>query len=131
MAFIDVDGLKQVNDTGGHEAGDELLRRVASLLAEACAGGEYAYRFGGDEYAFLSTVRASPDIEVLMAGLSSAEAPFSWGVAHHPGDDQPLEEVIKIADQRMYERKRARKTVSVRFSLRGAAERLWRCLRAR
>ena len=61
VAMIDVDGLKQINDTQGHDAGRFVPDFGVSLsgLAEACAGGEYAYRFGGDEYAFLSPVLSS------------------------------------------------------------------------
>jgi diguanylate cyclase (GGDEF)-like protein len=109
VAMIDVDGLKRVNDSRGHEAGDDLLRRVATALAESCAGGEYAYRFGGDEYAFVSTVRSSPEVDELLAGLSADQTPFSWGVAHHPDDEEGLEKVVDLADKRMYSRKRARK----------------------
>ncbi len=109
VAVIDVDGLKQLNDSQGHNAGDELLRRVATTLAESCAGGEYAYRFGGDEYAYISTVRSSAELDALFDGLSVDETPFSWGVAHHPRDGEGLDEVVARADERMYERKRARK----------------------
>lgn len=109
VAMIDVDGLKQLNDRQGHEAGDDLLRRIATVLAESCAGGEYAYRFGGDEYAYVSTVRLSAEVDELLARLSVEEMPFSWGVAHYPDDAEALDEVIALADKRMYARKRGRK----------------------
>jgi len=109
IVFIDVDGLKQVNDGLGHEAGDDLLRRVASVLMDCCADGEYAYRFGGDEYAFVSTVRPTDDVEKLMADLSSENTPFSWGVASFPEDGASMQGVKKAADDRMYERKSLRK----------------------
>ena len=109
LAMIDVDGLKQLNDSQGHEAGNELLRRVATVLANSCAGGEYAYRIGGDEYAYISTVRSSEEVDELLAGLSAEGTPFSWGVADHAEDRQGLTEVVALADERMYVRKRARK----------------------
>jgi len=131
VAMIDVDGLKHVNDSQGHEAGDDLLRRVATALAESCAGGEYAYRFGGDEYAYISTVRSSPEVDELLAGLSAEQTPFSWGVAHHPHDGEGFDEVVAVADKRMYSRKRARRRTAGGggISLLQIVQRLWRCLR--
>lgn len=132
VAIIDVDGLKQVNDSEGHEAGDDLLRRVATELAENCAGGEYAYRFGGDEYAYVSTVRTSREVEELLAGLSAEQTPFSWGVAHHPDDGEDLDQLVALADQRMYARKRARKSAAGEgISVLHVLKRPWRCLRER
>lgn len=109
IVFIDVDGLKRVNDTAGHKAGDDLLRRVAVVLSDSCAGGEYAYRFGGDEYAFLSTVRPAAVVDDLMQAMSTDRTPFSWGVAAFPEDGVALDAVIALADDRMYARKRERK----------------------
>lgn len=131
VAFVDVDGLKQVNDNHGHKAGDELLRQVAAALAESCAGGEYAYRFGGDEYAYLSTVRSGAEVRVLMAELSTHETPFSYGVAEHPADALGLEAAIGLADKRMYDCKRARKkAASGGASIVVALRRFWNCLRS-
>ncbi|WP_436793850.1 GGDEF domain-containing protein [Actinospongicola halichondriae] len=109
VAMIDVDGLKQINDNDGHAAGDDLLRRVAAALAEACVAGDYAYRWAGDEYAFLSTVRSSDELDEVLEGLSTETTPFSWGVASCPSDAQSPEELTDLADARMYERKQDRK----------------------
>lgn len=102
VALIDVDGLKKINDTQGHPAGDELLKRVGTKLAGACADGEYAYRFGGDEYAFLSRVRGDVDVLSLMESLSEADTPFSYGVASYPAESENIDAVIASADDRMY-----------------------------
>jgi diguanylate cyclase (GGDEF)-like protein len=118
IAFIDVDGLKKINDGQGHEAGDALLKRVAVVLQEACGGGDYAYRFGGDEYAFVSTVRTVDELEELLAERSSESTPFSWGVASCPADGQSAKAVVDLADARMYQRKKKRKSRRSKWSRR-------------
>ena len=52
IVYADVNGLKEINDTRGHQAGDEALQRAAHLLAK-CYGSENAYRMGGDEFLVL------------------------------------------------------------------------------
>ncbi len=109
VAFIDVDGLKRVNDTEGHEAGDDLLRRVAEVLSGTCDGGEYAYRFAGDEYAFLTPLRTADELLELMRSLSTDDVPFSFGVASQPADGETPADLTRVADQRMYACKADRK----------------------
>jgi diguanylate cyclase (GGDEF)-like protein len=50
LAFIDVDGLKDVNDAGGHAAGDQLLKSVADGLRTGLRGADLVFRYGGDEF---------------------------------------------------------------------------------
>ena len=59
LLFIDVDGLKRINDQAGHVAGDAALRRVASALREAARRTDVAARWGGDEFALLAPETAS------------------------------------------------------------------------
>lgn len=77
IAFIDVDGLKAINGNQGHPAGDALLKRVGARLAQTCVPQERAYRFAGDEYAFLSPVSLLDELDQRLAAVSSDEAPFS------------------------------------------------------
>src|SRR5439155_10447987 len=55
LVLLDLDGFKLVNDTGGHSAGDEVLRRVAQALERSTRGSDVAFRMGGDEFALLLT----------------------------------------------------------------------------
>ncbi|MCP2014490.1 diguanylate cyclase (GGDEF)-like protein [Deinococcus sp. HSC-46F16] len=92
LAVIDVDGLKRVNDSLGHAAGDDLLRRFAGGVARAVGPGGRAYRISGDEFALLIPGPATPDLEDLVetvagevrrtypqAGASVGAAPWQPG----------------------------------------------------
>jgi diguanylate cyclase (GGDEF)-like protein len=76
IAMVDVDHFKRVNDTHGHDVGDQMLRMVASRL-RAVGGGGRAYRFGGEEFAVLfagrSAAWALPHLEKLREGIAAAE----------------------------------------------------------
>ncbi|WP_104992487.1 GGDEF domain-containing protein [Deinococcus sp. NW-56] len=71
LAVIDVDGLKGVNDSLGHAAGDDLLRRFAAGFARAVGPGGRAYRISGDEFALLIPGPASPDLEELAESVAA------------------------------------------------------------
>jgi diguanylate cyclase (GGDEF)-like protein len=114
-ASIDADGLKQVNDSFGHDAGDSMLREIAVELQRTMQefSGE-AFRYGGDEFGTLMAVPATAETltEVLttaQTSLSLAGRPFSFGVAVWPDDDSDAATVTKLADRRMYEQKKVRK----------------------
>lgn len=112
-ASIYLDGLKAVNDgPGGHAAGDELLRTFARRLEIAVRStGGSVYRYGGDEFSAWMPANAG-DLDVILEDLlaSTDVAEFSHGVAHWPSDDPDLHTVVTKADERMYERKRERKS---------------------
>lgn len=70
LAVMDVDGLKGVNDTLGHAAGDDLLRRFAHGLAQAAGPGGRAYRISGDEFALLLPGSAARNLEALVEAVA-------------------------------------------------------------
>jgi diguanylate cyclase (GGDEF)-like protein len=111
LVMLDLDGLKQVNDTRGHEAGDEYLKRFAADLRAAIPEGVRAYRFGGDEYAavFPTSDRAAADRVMTELGRNEDVAPFSYGIAVAPEDGTTSSALKQKADNDLYEMKRAHK----------------------
>jgi diguanylate cyclase (GGDEF)-like protein len=111
VTSIDLDGLKRINDSQGHEAGDAYLRDFGGVLRVALAErGGTAYRHAGDEFTGALRVEDGDLHEVLLQ-LSQRDgvAPFSWGVSTSPDDGTGIDDLLKTADRRMYDMKRQRK----------------------
>ena len=112
VVFLDVDGLKQINDTLGHAAGDALLQNVGRALQHAIRQYDFAARIGGDEFALLLADTPEGETSLIRriaarAGAAGARWSLSIGIAHYPGDGRTASELLAAADQRMYEYKRA------------------------
>jgi diguanylate cyclase (GGDEF)-like protein len=114
IVVIDVDGLKEVNDTQGHLAGDALLKEVAAVLSGVVRRGDVLARIGGDEFAVLSfeaDLPAAEDIgqrmlEALQQTTVAGTTPrASIGIASGNGDADAVE-VFHAADAAMYAAKR-------------------------
>ena len=116
LLMLDIDDFKRVNDTWGHEAGDEAIRRLAKALQEGIRGVDLAARMGGEEFAVLLTETAvERGLEVaerLRETIKAAEIPgvgsitVSIGVAESPSCAQTTRELLRCADAAMYEAKR-------------------------
>jgi diguanylate cyclase (GGDEF)-like protein len=119
LLFVDVDGLKFINDTFGHQAGDEALIRVARLLVGGVRKSDLVARLGGDEFAILlshsdeqSAHETATRLVDLIAGCEfmheGERMPLSVaiGAAAIQSDDTP-ESLIARADHDMYRRKAA------------------------
>lgn len=118
LLFIDLDGFKDVNDTMGHEVGDELLIRVGEIMRAAMRKSDTVARLGGDEFAIILSEINSPDgvtragqkiVEALSGSirLSSARVTIgaSIGGAICPDTSTDADALVKYADQAMYESK--------------------------
>ena len=125
LAMLDVNGLKPVNDTYGHEAGDALLQRGAVAIAKTfecmashgdegtdSASGQNGacdvsyYRLGGDEFAVL--IMGPAESVSALSEVEGEEVSIACGVARfRPGEDDDTAAVLARADARMYENKRA------------------------
>jgi diguanylate cyclase (GGDEF)-like protein len=117
LAYVDVRGLKAVNDTEGHLAGDELLKGVAGLLSESARADDVVGRLGGDELGVLlaeqsadvaATVTARIEEEVVNRRASlGLSVPWSLtiGTAAYPEDGETFDELIRTADRRLYEQR--------------------------
>lgn len=109
ILVIDLDELKRVNDTGGHLAGDELLRRTGRALVRASRGVDLVARLGGDEFGILAVDCPSSDAEMLVARVGAAL--LGEGIAASLGvatrlPAATLEEAWARADSYLYEAKR-------------------------
>lgn len=116
--FIDVDGLKAINDSFGHGEGDVALVRTAEALERTFRDSDILARFGGDEFAALAVEAAGDGEEVITARLRAnlrAVTPrdcryaltVSTGVARFdPARRTPIGRLMALADQAMYENKR-------------------------
>lgn len=117
VVCIDLDGFKSVNDSYGHAAGDELLRRIASLLQSACRPGDVVARFGGDEFVLLLQGGDPRTVErIARTLLARAQEPFeledgeatigfSIGAALAPQDGADAEMLLQRADVALYRAK--------------------------
>jgi diguanylate cyclase (GGDEF)-like protein len=120
LLFIDVDGLKPINDTHGHETGDELLRELSRLLERVFRASDVVARLGGDEFAVLLSAtsdlyepvfrlrqaidernRAAPDATPMSASVGA--------VAFDPRHPEALEDLCRRADDAMYVNKYAKR----------------------
>ena len=119
MLFVDLDGLKMINDTFGHGAGDEALIQVADLLSRGVRRSDVVARIGGDEFGILiqnADESSAHDTANRLADLicdcefrhdgDSLPLSVAIGVAMIDGDDTPAQ-VMARADEEMYRRKAA------------------------
>ena len=112
VAYIDLDNFKAVNDTLGHQAGDDTLRSVGALLRASLRPSDLAARFGGDEFAVLLPDVGPHDagaiLERLRSSLADAVASTSCPVTSSIGAvtsltvPEKVEDMIQQADSRMY-----------------------------
>ena len=114
---IDLDRFKEINDTRGHAAGDEVLKALSTRMSAILAEGEFVARFGGDEFAALKAygepAELSDFVERLETCLSEAleidgfeiATAASLGIAVYPEDGERPEQLLNNADLAMYRAK--------------------------
>ncbi|MBV9925345.1 MAG: diguanylate cyclase [Acidobacteria bacterium] len=117
LLIVDIDNFKDVNDTYGHDAGDEALRRVANVIQSGTRGIDTGARIGGDEFAVIlpetALARGSEVAERLRAEIAALDlgaagrVTASLGVAELPTCARTNEELRAAADAALYEAKRA------------------------
>lgn len=113
LALFDLDGFKHYNDNFGHPAGDKLLQRLGRNLADSVNGRGQAYRMGGDEFCALLQIPAA-EVPVAVEGLADALSEVgdgftigcSYGSVVIPLDAANSESALRMADQRLYAKKR-------------------------
>ncbi len=118
VLFVDLDGLKVLNDTLGHDRADEMIREVGQRLSNAVRGSDFVGRFGGDEFIVVAEevstedeawrlgVRLLDAISQPLPGIASTVVTASIGIALLSGGAD-AREAIRRADSAMYEAKRS------------------------
>ncbi len=122
LIFVDVDGLKQVNDTLGHEAGDNLIREMAEAIKLTETRDRLGMRYGGDEFVLFGKCQKGETEESLLSEIRNnmefrnqiSRYPFklhaSIGISIYKAKEvDKLEKMVELADRKMYEEKRQKK----------------------
>lgn len=115
LAMFDIDHFKALNDTYGHQTGDDVLKKVATALAVTCRDFDTPARYGGEEFTVILPACSSKESLMVAERLRTAiaeieaETPItvSAGVATFPTHASDLHTLIKAADEALYESKRA------------------------
>lgn len=133
VMFLDLDSFKSLNDTHGHDVGDDLLRQVAGRLSDTMPSGALVSRFGGDEFVILlaglgrdrraavatAATAAETVLEAFEKGFDLGGMPHSAtssiGVAVFDRSAEPADEILKSADLAMYEAKKSGRNAYVLF----------------
>lgn len=103
---IDLNGLKQINDTNGHEAGDKLLKSASDMISDCLLPGCFLYRTGGDEFVILCVSMSKRQVGQLTSNLFDIQAKgcdFAFGMHEFVTDVQAT---FRLADDAMYANKR-------------------------
>lgn len=122
ILFLDLDSFKQVNDNGGHEAGDALLQKIAARLSSKVRNEDTVARMGGDEFTFIfrniknkavleriaNTLINSINVPVVIDN-NTYHVGASIGIACYPDDAKDVETLLATADEAMYAAKQAGK----------------------
>jgi diguanylate cyclase (GGDEF)-like protein len=110
LAFLDLDGLKDINDAHGHRAGDDLLMALAARIRDILPAGAFCGRFDGDEFAVVMIAPDTGSAEAAVTALTGALARPFWineqvlqvgvtaGLCHAPRDAQTRDELMRRAD---------------------------------
>jgi diguanylate cyclase (GGDEF)-like protein/PAS domain S-box-containing protein len=121
LIFIDLNGMKRINDELGHEAGDDALVDTAKLMGKALRENDVMARLGGDEFVAFAVDFNVEELDKLRARIRALADEYvvlnnrpyrlslSVGAAvSDPRDPKPLSELLELADAAMYQQKRAR-----------------------
>jgi diguanylate cyclase (GGDEF)-like protein/PAS domain S-box-containing protein len=122
ILYADLDGLKKINDSLGHQAGDAAIIKTAELLKETFRTSDIVARLGGDEFVVLAAIGPEETADSLIDRLQLAFGTYnaqsnlpyklsiSVGVMHFDVDEDSIEDVTARADRNMYEEKRRKQS---------------------
>jgi diguanylate cyclase (GGDEF)-like protein len=106
VVAVDLDGLKRINDTEGHAAGDAALLDLVRAFYSGLRDEDTVFRVGGDEFVILLPFTSVDAAGVLMERIQDSAAPaFTWGAAGFPSDGADARVLVEAADQEMLRRR--------------------------
>jgi len=134
VVAVDLDGLKRINDTEGHAAGDAALLALVRAFYSALRDEDTVFRVGGDEFVILLPFTSVDAAQSLMLRIQGAGAPeFTWGAAGFPGAGAEAAALVEAADQDLYRRRQGRRRLGAAIATRRVVhlgprrvQRLWR-----
>ena len=109
LVSIDMNGLKTINDTGGHAAGDEALLTLALCFLRAAKPRQLVYRVGGDEFVIICRRTSESEVKYLLEriekNVSGTIYSCATGYSYSPDGDKTIDEMLKESDEMMYAKK--------------------------
>jgi diguanylate cyclase (GGDEF)-like protein len=105
VLLLDLDGFKDINDRFGHLAGNKVLQMIAEGLRNACRECDSVARMGGDEFVVIVAGAAGDEIAAKSRQFQQDFLSVSIGEACYPEDGVDAEQLLAVADKRMYEAK--------------------------
>ena len=128
VMMVDVDFFKDVNDTYGHDVGDDVIRGLAEVLKNSIKGSDLAVRFGGEEFLLIvydtsmesaqkiaNEIRENFSKKVFKSSISNFSKTLSVGIASYPDDSKTAWQTIKYADVALYNAKETGRNKVVYF----------------
>lgn len=130
IVLIDLDNFKEINDTRGHEVGDEILKVISSRLMNQVEPAKLLSRLGGDEFIFVLENKDAHEDQVLelcekvqhivtqpvLLEHGEASLTASIGISIYPHDGQDVRSILGAADQAMYHAKKSGRNTTRRFN---------------
>ena len=123
LIMMDIDRFKSINDTYGHQAGDEVLKHLARILTSSVRSNDVCCRYGGEEFVVLLPYTTAPEAfitaERVRTAFETRENPLgipltvSSGIAHYPSHAESAEMLFQRADHALYQAKEAGKNRTI------------------
>ena len=106
LVSIDMNGLKVINDTEGHAAGDKALETISACFLQAVSSKESVYRIGGDEFVIICRRITEDDVRKLIDrirnNISKTKYRCAIGYSYSPNGADSLDDMLSVSDEKMY-----------------------------